>query len=103
MVNNNRIAELIRENKVEEISEAIGEGSFFQMQTFTQALIELVLSDQVDREVAADASSNRHDFVVLLDQAIKRRDAELRAAEEAAKKAKEGRGVPSLRVAGAGD
>jgi twitching motility protein PilT len=103
MVNNNRIAELIRENKVEEISEAIDEGSFFEMQTFTQALIELVLSDQVDREVAADASSNRHDFVVLLDQAIKRRDAELRSGEGAAKKAKEVRGLPSLRVAGSRD
>jgi twitching motility protein PilT len=104
MVNNNRIAELIRENRVDEITDAIGEGSFFKMQTFTQALLELVLSDQVDREVAADASSNRHDFVVLLDQAIKRRDAELRRSEEAAKKPKEGgRGVPSLRVAGAQD
>jgi twitching motility protein PilT len=98
MVNNNRIAELIRENKVEEISEAIGEGSFFEMQTFTQALIELVLSDQVDREVAADASSNRHDFVVLLDLAIKRRDAELRN-KEAGRKPGEVRGLPSLRVA----
>jgi twitching motility protein PilT len=103
MVNNNRIAELIRENRVEEISEAIEEGSFFEMQTFTQALIELVLSDQVEREVAADASSNRHDFLLLLDQAIKRRDAELRAAGEAPKKPKEVRGLTSLRVADARD
>ncbi len=72
MVTNSRISDLIREDKSEEISEAIGEGSFFQMQTFTQALIGLVLAGDVERELAADASSNRHDFLVELDQALKR-------------------------------
>jgi twitching motility protein PilT len=72
MVTNSRISDLIREDKSEEISEAIGEGSFFQMQTFSQALIELVLAGDVEREVAADASSNRHDFLVELGQALKR-------------------------------
>ncbi len=72
MVTNSRISDLIREDKSEEISEAIGEGSFFQMQTFTQALIELVLAGDVERDVAADASSNRHDFLVALDVALKR-------------------------------
>src|SRR5712691_8247079 len=38
MVMNNRIADLIREAKTEEISDAIAEGAFFQMQTFTHAL-----------------------------------------------------------------
>ena len=42
MVNNARIDELIRENKVDEISDAIGDGAFFEMQTFTQSLIGLV-------------------------------------------------------------
>ena len=42
MVNNARIADLIREDRADEIHEAIAEGAFFQMQTFTQALIELV-------------------------------------------------------------
>ena len=42
MVANARIADLIRENKAEEIPEAIAEGAFFEMQTFTQALIDLV-------------------------------------------------------------
>jgi twitching motility protein PilT len=101
MVTNNRIAELIRENDVEEIGEAIEEGSFFDMQTFTQALIELVLSEQVDREVAADASTHRHDFIVQLDHAVKRRDAELRRAEEAARQ--QAHRLPSLRVATQGD
>ena len=45
------------------------------MQTFTQALIELVVAGEVDRETAANASTNRHDFLVALDQALKRQAA----------------------------
>ena len=44
MVTNTRIADLIRENKPEAITDAIDEGAFFDMQTFTQSLIELVVS-----------------------------------------------------------
>ena len=72
MVTNSRISDLIREQKTEEITDAIAEGQFFDMQTFTQALIELVLAGDVEREVAANASSNRHDFLVALDVALKR-------------------------------
>ena len=43
MVNNARIADLIREDKPDEITDAIAEGEFFEMQTFQQALIEKVL------------------------------------------------------------
>ncbi len=75
MVNNSRIADLIRESRSEEITDAIAEGQFFEMQTFTQALIELVVAGEVDRETAANASTNRHDFVVSLDQALKRQAA----------------------------
>ena len=57
MVNNARIADLIRENRAEEISDAIADGPFFEMQTFTEALIELVARGEVDREVAANAST----------------------------------------------
>jgi twitching motility protein PilT len=71
MVSNNRIADLMRENKLEEIPVAIAEGSFFEMQTFTQALIELVLSGRVDREIAAGAATNRHDFLLSLEYALK--------------------------------
>ncbi len=46
---NARIADLIREGRSEEITDAVAEGEFFQMQTFTQALIEHVLSGTVDR------------------------------------------------------
>jgi Tfp pilus assembly ATPase PilU len=77
---NARIADLIREGRADEITDAVAEGEFFQMQTFTQALIEHVLAGRVDREVAANAATNKHDFLVSLEQAIKRQ----RAAEAAA-------------------
>jgi Tfp pilus assembly ATPase PilU len=44
------------------------------MQTFSQALIELVLAGEVERETAASAASNRHDFLLALDQAVRRRE-----------------------------
>lgn len=82
MVTNARIADLIREGRAAEIGDAIAEGEFFQMQTFAQALIDLVLEGKVEHEVAANAATNRHDFLVALEQALKRR-----AAEEAAARA----------------
>jgi twitching motility protein PilT len=77
MVANSRIGDLIRENRVEEIHEAIAEGAFFQMQTFTSALIDLVLSGEVTKEIAADAATNKHDFLVALEYASKRQAAGL--------------------------
>jgi twitching motility protein PilT len=71
MIGNARIADLIRDNKPDEITEAIAEGDFFQMQTFSDALVNLVLEEKVDREVAANASSNRHDFLISLERALK--------------------------------
>jgi twitching motility protein PilT len=73
MVGNARIADLIRDDKPDEIIEAIAEGDFFQMQTFSDALIHLVLEHKVDREVAANAASNRHDFLIALERALKER------------------------------
>jgi twitching motility protein PilT len=75
MVTNSRIADLIREGRPDEIPDAVADGDFFQMQTFTQALIELVLSGLVEREVAANAATNRHDFLVELERAEKQRRA----------------------------
>ena len=95
MVNNARIGDLIRDDKAEDIHDAIAEGAFFHMQTFSQALIELVLSGDIDREVAANASSNRHDFLVSLEHALKRKDATIRADVEAEAVKDE----PQLRVA----
>jgi Tfp pilus assembly ATPase PilU len=71
MITNSRIADLIRENKPEEITDAIAEGEFFKMQTFQKALIDKVLDGTIDREVAANASSSRHDFMVALEHAEK--------------------------------
>jgi twitching motility protein PilT len=85
MINNARIADLIRENRPDEITDAIAEGEFFQMQTFSQALIDLVVRGDVDREVAANASTNRHDFLVALERALKQQAADEAAAEEAAR------------------
>jgi twitching motility protein PilT len=115
MVTNTRIADLIRENHVEEITEAIEEGSFHQMQSFTKALIDHVLSGDVDREVAANAATNRHDFIVSLEQALKRQAADERLrrneageedpdAEAAAPgpKLPEPEPLPQLRIADAG-
>ena len=79
MVVNARIAELIRENRINEITDAIADGEFLQMQTFMQALVELTITEQVEPEVAAAAASNRHDFVVTLERELKKRAAEQNA------------------------
>jgi twitching motility protein PilT len=94
MVNNARIADLIRENRADEMHDAIAEGSFFQMQTFTQALIDLVVSGLVDQEIAANAATNRHDFLVALERALKTDAADKRAVEQEAAKPE----IPELRV-----
>ena len=103
MVTNARIADLIRESRPEEIHGAIEEGDFFDMQTFSQALIKLVLSGEINRDIAANASTNRHDFLVALERAEKQQTATDAAAQRAAEKAAEqeaaaGQMVPGLRV-----
>jgi twitching motility protein PilT len=103
MVTNARIGDLIRENRPDEISDAIEEGDFFDMQTFGQALIKLVIAGEIDREVAANASTNKHDFLVALERAEKQQSADTRAADDAARKEAEaqaaaGQMTPGLRV-----
>src|SRR5436190_7291440 len=106
MVNNARVADLVREGKTEEIPDAIAEGDFFDMQTFTDALIELVVSDEIDREVAANAATNRHDFLVALEQALKRRaagmehDRPLSEMEPEPEPEDDDDQMPELRIAG---
>jgi twitching motility protein PilT len=104
MVNNARIAELIRENRTEEISDAIEEGAFFQMQTFEQALIELVVSGDIDREVAENAATNQHDFMVALEHSLKRQAAGVTKEDDVPQAAppelpEEEQPIPALRVA----
>jgi twitching motility protein PilT len=84
MVMNARISDLIREGRADEIEDAVAEGEFFQMQTFTQALIEHVVAGRVDSEVAANAATNKHDFLVSLEQAMKRKRAEDQLAAQQA-------------------
>jgi twitching motility protein PilT len=75
MVVNARIADLLREGRADEIGDAIAEGAFFDMQTFDDALIALVLGGEVDADTAANAASVRHDFLVALERARKERGA----------------------------
>jgi twitching motility protein PilT len=96
MVMNTRIADLIREHRSDEITDAVAEGQYFDMQTFTQALIEHVIAGSVDKEVAANAATNRHDFLVSLERALKVNVAEKVAAEEAAKEPASD--MPELRI-----
>jgi Tfp pilus assembly ATPase PilU len=85
MVVNDRIAELIRESRAEEITQAIREGSYYDMQTMNDALIDLTLAGLVDREIATNAAPNAHDFQIALSHAEKTRAAE--AAEKARREA----------------
>jgi Tfp pilus assembly pilus retraction ATPase PilT len=96
MVVNTRIADLIRDSRSDEITDAVAEGSYFDMQTFEQALLGLVADGAVERETAASVASNRHDFLLALDHELKRRAAagDQDAAEPEAEPAWE---VPSLR------
>ncbi len=82
MVSNARIQDLIRENRSDEIEDAIAAGEFYEMHTFSQSLIQLVLSGAVDRETAANAATNKHDFIVALQNAEKERAADEREAAE---------------------
>jgi twitching motility protein PilT len=82
MAVNERISDLIREDRADEITDAIREGTFFQMQTFEQALLGLVADGEVERETAANVAMDRHDFVLALDHELKRRAATADAAAE---------------------
>jgi Tfp pilus assembly ATPase PilU len=97
-VMNARIADLIREERTEEIADAVAEGGFFDMQTFERALIDLVLDGKVAREVAANAATNVHDFEVALDQALKRQTVEVAQELATAEAAEAEDEAPALRV-----
>jgi twitching motility protein PilT len=106
MVNNARIAELIREDRADEIHDAIDEGEFFEMQSYTRALLELVIAGRVDREVAADAATNRHNFLVELDKDFRaaglpaKQASEAEAREQQEQEAEESPSLGGLRIAG---
>ena len=94
MVTNARIQDLIRENRPDEITDAIEAGEFFEMRSFAQSLIELVLRGEVEREIAANAATNRHDFLVALEAAEKHQAVEEREAAAAAEAEERNAGGP---------
>jgi twitching motility protein PilT len=76
MVNTARMAELIRDPlKTDGIGEAIEDGDFHHMQSFTHHLVQLVLDGLIELETAANAATNRHDFELAVQQAIRRKHA----------------------------
>jgi twitching motility protein PilT len=83
MVNTARIADLIREPaKTDGIGDAIEDGAFHQMQSFSQHLVQLVVDGVVERETAAAAATSAHDFEIAVEQALRlRRVAESKDAE----------------------
>jgi twitching motility protein PilT len=69
-VNTGRVAERIMDpNRTGEIQEVVREGDYYGMQTFDQALLELVQSGRVGAADAVEAASSRHDFELMLQQA----------------------------------
>jgi twitching motility protein PilT len=84
MVNTARIADLIRDPaKTDGIGEAIEDGDFHDMQSFSQHLVQLVLEELVELETAANAATNRHDFEISVQQALRRKQAQSNGAPPA--------------------
>jgi twitching motility protein PilT len=108
LVNTARIADLIRDPaKTDSIPEALAEGDFHQMQTFAQHLVELVLEDLVELDTAAAAATNRHDFEIAVQQALRRKQAAVSNSApppepEPAEEPANGNGV-GLRLASSGE
>ena len=101
MVSNARIADLIRELRSDGIPAAIAEGEFYGMQTFSKALVDLVLAGLVDRETASNAATSRHDFEIDVAQALKSRAANgSEESDEDTPAAEQQRVSSGLRLAG---
>ena len=111
MVNTARIADLIREpEKTEGIADALEDGAFHHMQSFSQHLVQLVVEGVVEREVAAAAATNRHDFEIAVERALREKHAAEEAPngtgpgarhEDVAEEAEEDEPMPGLRLASA--
>ncbi len=100
MVSNARIADLIRELRADEITAAIAEGEFYEMQTFSKALVDLVLAGLVDRETASNAASNRHDFEIAVEHALKSRAAGSESSDDERAASEPQQAAVGLRLAG---
>jgi twitching motility protein PilT len=70
MVNNGRIADRILDaDRTSEIHEIIADGDYYGMQTFDQSLLGMVRKGLVTVDDALRASSQPHDFMLMLEQA----------------------------------
>ena len=70
MVMNGRIRDLILDpEKTHEIPDIISESGFYGMQTFDQALVELIKQGLVTLDDAKSAATNPHDFQLVLQKA----------------------------------
>lgn len=70
MVNNGRIADRILDPvRTSEVHEIIAEGDYYGMQTFDQSLLGLVRQKLITVDDALHASSQPHDFLLMLEQA----------------------------------
>ena len=72
MVTNARIADLIREERTEEIPDAVAEGALLRDADLPAGPDPARPRGLVERDIAANASSNSHDFLVAVDHAMKR-------------------------------
>ena len=69
LLKNARIESLIADSRDSEITEAIAEGKdIYGMQTFDQALLDLVSQDKISREEALMNATNRSDLTMKLDE-----------------------------------
>ena len=70
MVNNGRVADRILDaDRTSEIHEIIADGDYYGMQTFDQSLLGMVRKGLVTVDDALRASSQPHDFMLMLEQA----------------------------------
>ena len=74
MVANNRIQELIRENRPELDPRGDRRRSLLPDADAHRALIDLVVTGEIDEETAAAAAPNRHDFMIALERALKEKE-----------------------------
>jgi twitching motility protein PilT len=101
LVNTARIADLIRDPKqTGEILDAIEEGGYHHMQSFSQHLVQLVVDGIVERDVAVGAATNSHNFELAVDKAMRRKRVDENSqAEEAQESDEESHPATYLRLA----
>jgi twitching motility protein PilT len=67
LVSTGRVQDLIlNPEETGRITEVIGEGEYYGMQTFDQALLKAVLAGQIDEQTAFEYASSPHDFKLML-------------------------------------